>query len=94
LAKVKAEEKQSYYVNAITSVFDPHTNYFPPADKENFDISMSGSLEGIGASLQEKDGFIKVMRIVPGSPSALQGELKEGDIILKVAQAPMNRLMW
>jgi carboxyl-terminal processing protease len=84
--KVKAEEKQSYYVNAITSVFDPHTNYFPPADKENFDISMSGSLEGIGASLQEKDGFIKVMRIVPGSPSALQGELKEGDIILKVAQ--------
>jgi len=84
--KVKAEEKQSYYVNAITSVFDPHTNYFPPADKENFDISMSGSLEGIGASLQEKDGFIKVVRIVPGSPSALQGELKEGDIILKVAQ--------
>jgi carboxyl-terminal processing protease len=84
--KVKPEEKQSYYINAITSVFDPHTNYFPPADKENFDISMSGQLEGIGASLQEKDGFIKVMRIVPGSPSALQGELKEGDIIIKVAQ--------
>jgi len=84
--KVKPEEKISYYINAITSVFDPHTNYFPPADKENFDISMSGRLEGIGASLQEKDGYIKVVRIVPGSPSALQGELKEGDIILKVAQ--------
>jgi carboxyl-terminal processing protease len=84
--KVKPEEKLSYYINAITSVYDPHTNYFPPADKENFDISMSGRLEGIGASLQEKDGYIKVVRIVPGSPSALQGELKEGDIILKVAQ--------
>lgn len=84
--KVQPVEKMSYYINAITSVFDPHTNYFPPADKENFDISMSGRLEGIGASLQEKDGYIKVVRIVPGSPSALQGELKEGDIILKVAQ--------
>jgi carboxyl-terminal processing protease len=84
--KVKQEDKLSYYINAITSVYDPHTNYFPPADKANFDISMSGQLEGIGASLQEKDGFIKVMRIVPGSPSALQGELKEGDIIIKVGQ--------
>jgi len=85
-SKIKPDEKLSYYINAITSIFDPHTNYFPPADKENFDISMSGRLEGIGASLQEKDGYIKVMRIVPGSPSALQGELKEGDIILKVGQ--------
>ncbi|NUM31696.1 MAG: carboxy terminal-processing peptidase [Bacteroidetes bacterium] len=84
--KTKENEKKSYYINAVTSVFDPHTNYFPPADKENFDISISGRLEGIGASLQEKDGYIKVVRIVPGSPSALQGELKEGDIILKVAQ--------
>ena len=84
--KVRAEEKLSYYINAITAVFDPHTNYFPPADKANFDISMSGRLEGIGAQLQEKDGYIKVTRIVPGSPSALQGELKEGDIFLKVAQ--------
>lgn len=84
--KVKPEEKQSYYINAITSVFDPHTNYFPPADKENFDIAMSGQLEGIGAQLQEKDGYIKVTRVVPGAPSALQGELKEGDLILKVAQ--------
>ena len=84
--KIKESEKLSYYINSVTSIFDPHTNYFPPADKENFDISISGRLEGIGASLQEKDGYIKVVRIVPGSPSALQGELKEGDIIIKVAQ--------
>ena len=90
--KVKTEEKQSYYINAITSVFDPHTNYFPPAEKENFDIAMSGQLEGIGAQLQEKDGYIKVTRVVPGAPSALQGELKEGDLILKVAQGASEPL--
>lgn len=87
LTKMQRKDRLSMYINALTRVFDPHTNYFPPADKENFDIRMSGKLEGIGAQLQEKDGYIRVTKIIPGSPSALQGELKENDIILKVAQA-------
>jgi carboxyl-terminal processing protease len=67
-------------------VFDPHSDFFPPKDKENFDIQLSGRLEGIGATLQEKEGYIKVMAIMPGSPSAKQGELKAEDLILKVGQ--------
>jgi carboxyl-terminal processing protease len=80
------DDMKEVYLNAIMNVYGPHTGYYPPKDKENFDISMSGQLEGIGAQLQEKDGYIKVVSIVPGSPSYLQGELEEGDIILKVAQ--------
>jgi carboxyl-terminal processing protease len=76
ITKMERKDRLNVYVNALTAVFDPHTNYFPPADKENFDIRMSGKLEGIGASLQEKDGYIKVVKIIAGSPSALQGELK------------------
>lgn len=87
LTKMQRKDRLNMYVNALTKVFDPHTNYFPPADKENFDIRMSGKLEGIGAQLQEKDGYIRVTKIIPGSPSAIQGELKENDIIMKVAQA-------
>lgn len=86
LERVERKDRLSTYINSITTVYDPHTNYYPPADKENFDIRMSGQLEGIGAQLQEKDGFIKVMKIIPGSPSAMQGELKANDLILKVAQ--------
>ncbi len=74
------------YFNAITRAFDPHTNYLPPQSKEDFDISMSGSLEGIGATLQEEDGYIKVVRIIPGSASSRQGQLQAEDIILAVAQ--------
>jgi carboxyl-terminal processing protease len=37
-----------------THCFDPHTNYFAPEEKERFDVSMSGKLEGIGARLQKK----------------------------------------
>lgn len=74
------------YFNAVARAFDPHTNYMPPANKEDFDIHMRGSLEGIGALLREEDGYIKIVRIIPGSASARQGRLKAEDVILEVAQ--------
>ena len=74
------------YFNCIARAFGPHTNYIPPASKEQFDINMRGSLEGIGALLREDDGLIKVLRIIPGSASAIQGSLKAGDVIYEVAQ--------
>ena len=72
-------------VNAVTSSLDPHTNYLPPADKANFDIRMSGSLEGIGALLREHDDYVEVAEIVPGGASWRQGGLSPGDLILSVA---------
>ncbi|WP_432821774.1 carboxy terminal-processing peptidase [Trichloromonas sp.] len=85
---LKETEQDHYdrYFNAVTRAFDPHTNYLPPQSKEDFDISMSGSLEGIGATLQEEDGYIKVVRIIPGSAASRQGQLQAEDIILAVAQ--------
>ncbi len=74
------------YFNAVARAFDPHTNYMPPDRKEDFDIHMRGSLEGIGALLREEDGLIKVVRIIPGSASAKQGRLQAEDIILTVAE--------
>lgn len=79
-------DRLAVYFNSITGVYDPHTEFYPPKAKANFDISMSGQLEGIGAQLQEKDGYTKVSSIVPGSASWKQGQLKAGDVILKVAQ--------
>ena len=86
MARINKDDRRTTYINAITNVYDPHTSYFPPKDKDNFDIEFTGRLEGIGASLQEKDNQIRVMEIVPGSPSYLQGDLKPGDVIQKVAQ--------
>jgi len=86
LKKFDRSKHMDMYLNCLTESFDPHTSYYPPKEKEDFDIRMSGRLEGIGAQLSERDGEIKVEMVVPGSPSYLQGELKEGDIIIKVAQ--------
>jgi carboxyl-terminal processing protease len=86
LNQLDYEDRKRVFINSFVELFDPHTSYFPPKDKEDFDIGMSGQLEGIGATLSVKDGYVKVMSIVPGSASWKQGDLKEGDLILKVAQ--------
>lgn len=86
LKKYYQKESFALYVNTITAMYDPHTEFFAPKEKKKFDQSMSGQLEGIGARLQQKDEYIKIMEIVVGSPSYKQGELKAGDLILKVAQ--------
>ena len=74
------------YMNAITALYDPHTNYFSPRTSENFNINMSLKLEGIGAVLQAEDEFTVVSRLVPAGPAAKQGELKPADRIVGVAQ--------
>jgi len=73
-------------VNAVTAALDPHTTYLPPADKANFDIRMTGSLEGIGAVLREKEHLIEIVEIVPGGASWRNGGLTPGDLILSVQQ--------
>ncbi|MGM0612875.1 MAG: carboxy terminal-processing peptidase [Bacteroidota bacterium] len=86
LNQLERKDRFSSYYNAIAHSYGPHTGYYPPKDKENFDINMSGKLEGIGAQLTRRDGYITVTRIVPGSASWKQGDLASGDKILKVAQ--------
>ncbi|MEE4254140.1 MAG: carboxy terminal-processing peptidase [Desulfuromusa sp.] len=81
------QDHYDLYLNVISHAFDPHTSYLPPTSKEDFDIQMSGSLEGIGATLREEDGYIKVVRVIPGSAASRQGQLEADDIILKVAEA-------
>jgi len=56
------------------------------ASKEDFDIHMSGSLEGIGALLREEDGMIKVVRVIPGSAAERQGQLRAEDTIIAVSE--------
>jgi carboxyl-terminal processing protease len=81
-----ANETLASYANTIANTYDPHTEYFAPKDKEEFDYQLTGRMEGIGAILRPKDGLIYIEEIVPGSASFRQGQLKKGDAILRVAQ--------
>ena len=57
---LEREDWFSIYVNTIVEEFDPHTYYLAPTNKEDFDQSMSGKLEGIGARLQKQNEYIKI----------------------------------
>ncbi len=84
--KVRRSDRFEMYVNSITNVFDPHSDYFNPKEKEDFDINMSGRLEGIGARLQMDGDYTKVVAVIPGGPAWKQKELEVDDKIFKVQQ--------
>lgn len=84
--RFKDDDRFHWLVNDISECMDPHTNYYPPVEKRSFDEQMSGEFYGIGASLQEEDGNIKIATIITGSPAYKSGEISIGDFILKVAQ--------
>jgi carboxyl-terminal processing protease len=86
LIKRDDEDHRAELFNAVCLTYCPHTEYFAPIEKDNFDIDMSGKLEGIGATLQQTDGETKIVRVVAGSPSWKSKQVEADDIILKVAQ--------
>lgn len=80
---------KSYYINSFTEAYDPHSAYLSPEKKEDFDIDMGLSLQGIGATLSIEDGMPKIVDIIPGSPAdrdISETHLIPGDKIIAVAQ--------
>lgn len=80
------------FMDAYTNSVDPHTDYFGAAASAEFDISMKLSLVGIGAVLQERDGYTTIRELVPGGPAQLSGKLTVGDRIIGVAQGESGAL--
>ena len=74
------------YANALTELYDPHTNYLSPRTTENFNINMSLSLEGIGAVLQKDDEYTKISSLVAKGPADKQGDLQPSDRVVAVGQ--------
>lgn len=86
LYQYNSEDVYQAYMNAFTSAYDPHTDYFSPVAKENFQIDMSLSLEGIGAQLTQQLDYTKVADIIPGGPAYKSKYLQKDDRIIGVAQ--------
>jgi carboxyl-terminal processing protease len=74
------------FMNAYAKALDPHTQYFAPAAFDQFKTQMSLQLEGIGVELQGDEDYVKIARVLPGSPAAKSGALHAGDRIASVGQ--------
>lgn len=68
----------------LSKAFDPHCDFYTPNEVDNFNISLSNQMVGIGASLKIVDGYVQVMSTVDGGPAALDGRIQPGDRILAV----------
>ncbi len=86
LAKLRRSDRMEVYLGSIANYFDPHTDYYSPKEKEDFDINMGNKLEGIGARLQTEGDYTKIYSIVVGGPAWKTKKLEENDVILKVVQ--------
>jgi len=85
------------YMNAVAHNMDPHSSYLSPRQSEEYRIQMSLSYDGIGASLQLEDDYVKVMNVIPGGPAKSDGQLKEGDRITAVGEGgtePVDVIGW
>lgn len=85
-AELKGEDVFQAFINSYANAIDPHTDYFTPRAAENFNQSMSLSLEGIGAQLQKQDDVVAIREIIPGGPAARSNKLQPGDRIVGVGQ--------
>lgn len=92
LKQTNNDDVFKYFITAYTHSYDPHTEYFPPAESENFDIHMRLSLEGIGALLKSDDGYVKVEELVAGGPAERGKELQPADRIVAVGQGEEGEL--
>lgn len=86
LGQMRRSDRFEQYIGSIANYFDPHTDYFSPRDKSNFDMSMSGKFTGIGARLSSDGENTKIAEIIPGGPAWKGKELEADDIITAVRQ--------
>ena len=84
--KLQSDDVFSSFMNAYTRALDPHSEYFAPVEYDQFKTQMSLKLEGIGVELQADDNYVKIVRVLPGSPASRSGLLHAGDRIAAVGQ--------
>jgi carboxyl-terminal processing protease len=73
------------YCKCIAVCFDPHTEYFPPVEKEDFDAALGKQPFRFGFKLKEdKDEGVVIDNLEPGSPAFKSGQLNKGDKIQSI----------
>jgi carboxyl-terminal processing protease len=89
----KPEDVFEAFMNAFVLSLDPHSNYFSARNSEEYNIQMSLSYEGIGASLTLTDDYVTVIDVIAGGPAAASGKLAANDRITAVGEGTSGELV-
>jgi carboxyl-terminal processing protease len=88
----KPEDVFEAFMNSFVLSLDPHSNYFSARNSDEYNIQMSLSYEGIGASLSSTDDYVTVLDVIPGGPAALAKTLAANDRITAVGEGKSGEL--
>lgn len=80
---VSDEKLFQYAIKGMISHLDPHSAYLDKDDLKSLQSTVSGQFVGIGIELTIKDGALKVITPLEGTPAAKAG-IKPNDLIIKV----------
>jgi carboxyl-terminal processing protease len=80
------EDIFSIAMNTVAELFDPHSSYFSPKSAEDFEMTMSLRLEGIGALLTTENDYPIIVSVVPGGPAEKSGKIDPDDKIVTIKQ--------
>ncbi len=75
----------------VDSLKDKHSEYFDPVEKQDFNNTLSGDFEGIGAVVTKVKEGVSIETIIPKSP-AEQAGLVMGDTIVRVDSKDISDL--
>jgi carboxyl-terminal processing protease len=89
----KPDDVFEAFMNAFVLSLDPHSNYFSARNSEEYNIQMSLSYEGIGASLALTDDYVTVVDVIPGGPAAVSKQLAANDRITAVGEGKTGELV-
>jgi carboxyl-terminal processing protease len=75
----------------VGALDDPYTVFMTPTETKEFEQSLNGNLEGIGAELTVENGMLVVISPLKDSPAEKAG-LKPGDIIFLIDDAVASEM--
>ncbi|MEO0601468.1 MAG: S41 family peptidase, partial [Myxococcota bacterium] len=81
------------WLGALTRTYDPHSEWFKPAKNDDFDIDITNSVTGIGASLRNEEGETTIVDLIAGGPAEKDGRLGPEDVILAVGQGKRGEMV-
>lgn len=87
IRKTSDTDRFNLFVNTITNMMDPHTDYFAPIEKRAWDEAITGKFFGIGAQIGQENGYVKIAVVSQGGPAWKSGEVNDGDLIMKIGEA-------
>ncbi len=88
-----ADELLEMFLTSVTGSYDPHTTFMSPSSLENFRILMTLNLDGIGAQLEDRDGYTVLNKLIPGGAAEKSGQLKAEDRIVSVGQGDTGEMV-